>query len=74
MVEKTSPKQKFEERIPADVREHAHAAHDEMHKSFEGIFPPEFREHRHKARKEMLLAFRGLVDYALKRIDEAAAE
>ncbi|MGC1378020.1 MAG: hypothetical protein WA821_17445 [Anaerolineales bacterium] len=74
MAEKTSHKQKFEERIPEDVREHARAAHDEMHKSFEGIFPPEFREHRHKARKEMLLAFRGLVDYALKRIDEAAAE
>jgi len=74
MAEKTSHKQKFEEHIPEDVREHARAAHDEMHKSFEGIFPPEFREHRRKARKEMLLAFRGLVDYALKRIDEAAAK
>ena len=74
MTEQTSQKQKFEQRIPEDVREHARAAHDEMHKSFEGIFPPEFREHRRKARKEMLLAFRGLVDYALKRIDEAAAK
>ena len=53
MAEKTSRKQKFEEHVPEDVREHARAAHDEMHKSFEGIFPPEFREHRRKARKEI---------------------
>ena len=74
MTEKTSPKQKFEERIPEDVREHARAAREEAHKSFEGIFPPEFREHRRKAREEMLLAFRGLVDYAIERIDKAAAK
>ena len=75
MTEQTnSRKQKFEQHIPEDVREHARAAHEEMHKSFEGIFPPEFREHRRKARKEILLAFRGLVDYAIQRIDEAAAK
>ena len=74
MTEKTSPKQKFEQHIPEDVREHARAAREEIHKSIEGIFPPEFREHRHKARKEILLAFRGLVDYAIQRIDEATAK
>ena len=74
MTEQTSPKQKFEEHIPEDVREHIHAAREEARKSFEGIFPPEFREHRRKARKEMLLAFRGLVDYAIQRIDDAAAK
>ena len=74
MTEKTSHKEKFEERIPEDVREHARAAREEMRESFAGIFPPEFREHRRKARKEILLAFRGLVDYAIQRIDETAAK
>ena len=74
MTEQTSPKQKFEQHIPEDVREHARAAREEMRESIKGIFPPEFREHRSKARKEVLLAFRGLVDYALQRIDEAAAK
>lgn len=74
MTEQTSRKSKFEEHIPEDVREHARAARDEVRKSVEGIFPPEFREHRRKARKEILLAFRGLVDYAIQRIDEAAAK
>jgi hypothetical protein len=70
MTEKTERKHKFEEHIPEDVREHAKAARDEMHKSVEGLFPPEFLEHRRKARKEMLLAFRGMLDHAIKRIDE----
>jgi len=70
MTEKTSRKQKFEQHIPEDVREHVHAAHEEMRQSVEGLFPPEFREHRHKARKEMLLAFRGLIDHAIQRMDE----
>jgi len=74
MAEKTSPKQKFEEHIPEDVREHARAAREEMRQSVEGIFPPEFVEHRRKARKEMLLAFRGLIDHAIQRIDKAATK
>jgi hypothetical protein len=63
-----SPKQ----RLPEDVREHMHAAREEMRKSVEGILPPEFMEHRRAARKEMLLAFRGLLDHAIERIDEHA--
>ena len=74
MTEQTAQKQKFEEHIPQDVREHARAARQEVRESIKGIFPPEFREHRRKARKEVLLAFRGLVDYALQRLDEAAAK
>jgi hypothetical protein len=74
MTEKQSPKQKFEEHIPEDVREHARAARQEIRESIKGIFPPEFLEHRRKARKEVLLAFRGLVDYAIQRLDEAAAK
>lgn len=70
MAEQTSRKRKVEEYIPEDVREHARAAREEMHKSVEGIFPPEFVEHRRKARKEMLLAFRGLIDHAIARMDE----
>jgi hypothetical protein len=72
MTEQTSHRQKFEHHIPEEVREHAHAAQEEMHKSVEGMFPPEFREHRNKARKEMMLAFRGLIDYAIQRMDEPA--
>ena len=72
MTEQTSRKQKFEEYIPEDVREHARAARDEARKTVEGIFPPEFREHRRKARKEMLLAFRGLIDHVIERMDEPA--
>jgi hypothetical protein len=74
MTEQTSRKRKFEQHIPEEVREHARAAHEEMHKSVEGLFPPEFKEHRHKARKEMMLAFRGLIDFAIQRMDEPAAK
>ena len=70
MTEQTSRKRKFEQHIPEEVREHARAAHEEMHKSMEGLLPPEFMEHRRKARKEMLLAFRGLIDHAIERMDE----
>ena len=71
MTEHTAHKSAFsKERIPEDVREHVHAAREEMRKSVEGILPPEFLEHRRTARKEMLLAFRGLLDHAIQRIDE----
>ncbi len=71
MTEQTSRKQKIKDSLPEDVREHARAAHAEMHKSVEGLFPPEFREHRQNARKEVLLAFRGLIDFAIQRMDES---
>ena len=74
MPEQDSQKEKFEHHIPEDVREHVHAARQEVRESIKGLFPPEFREHRRKARREVLLAFRGLVDYALQRLDEAAAK
>ena len=58
------------EHIPEDVREHIHAAREEMRKSMEGMLPPQFIEHRRAARKEMLLAFRSLLDHAIQHIDE----
>lgn len=69
MTEKTERKSP-KEHLPEDVREHLHAARDEMRKSVIGLLPPEFVEHRRAARKEMLLAFRGLLDHAIERIDE----
>ena len=71
MAEKTTRSSKsFEGRIPEDVREHMHAAREEMRRSFEGLVPPEFIEHRRKARKEMLLAWRSMIDATLKRMEE----
>ncbi|MCX6064349.1 MAG: hypothetical protein NT121_01125 [Chloroflexi bacterium] len=72
MTDKTSRKSP-REHLPEDVREHLHAAREEMHKSVEGILPPEFVAHRRAARKEMLLAFRGMLDHAIQRIDEHTA-
>jgi hypothetical protein len=56
--------------IPEEVRQHLHAARDEMHKSLAGLLPPEYVEHRRKARKEVLLAFRGMLDHVLQHLDE----
>lgn len=64
----SSPK----EHIPEDVREHLHAAREEMRKSVEGMLPPAFVEHRRAARKEMLLAFRSMLDHAIEHVDERA--
>ena len=55
--------------IPEEVREHFHAAREEMRRSYEALFPPGFIEHRRAARKEMLLAARSLIDAALQRLD-----
>jgi hypothetical protein len=72
MAEQTARQRKpFEGKIPEDVREHARAAREEIHKSLEGLFPPEFAEHRRKARKEMLLAWRSMIDASLERIDKS---
>ncbi len=38
MTEQT--KQKFEQHIPSDVREHARAARNEVRESIKGMFPP----------------------------------
>ncbi|HUH98165.1 MAG TPA: hypothetical protein VLZ89_12440 [Anaerolineales bacterium] len=70
MAEKTTRRQPFEDRIPEEVREHVHAARQEMRESIQGLLPPEFVEHRRKARREVLLAFRGLIDSALERMDK----
>ncbi|MBU2610433.1 MAG: hypothetical protein KJ606_05745 [Chloroflexi bacterium] len=71
MAEQTARKNKpFEGKIPEDVREHAKAAHKEMHASFEALFPPEFMEHHRKARKEMLLACRSMLDTVINRMEE----
>ncbi|PJH76436.1 MAG: hypothetical protein CO064_01250, partial [Anaerolineae bacterium CG_4_9_14_0_8_um_filter_58_9] len=68
MAEQSARKNKpFEGKIPEEVRQHARAAHQEMHASFEALFPPEFMEHRRKARKEMLLAWRSMLDTAINR-------
>ena len=69
MAEKTSEHKMHEHHIPPEVREHFHAARQEMRKSFEGMMPPEFREHRRKAHREMLLGWRSMIDSALQRMD-----
>jgi len=71
MAEQTARSRKpFEGKIPEEVRQHAHAAREEFHKSIEGLMPPEFAEHRRKARKEMLLAWRSLIDASLERMEK----
>ena len=72
MDEKTTygHRNRFEERIPEDVREHARAARREMRESVKSFLPPEFWEHSKKARKEMLLAWRSMIDAALERMDK----
>jgi hypothetical protein len=70
MDENTTRRRSFEDRIPEEVRQHAHAARKEMRESFKSFLPPEFFEHRKKARKEMLLAWRSMIDAALERMDK----
>lgn len=64
MAETSTRKQKIENRIPEETREHYRKAREEMHKSLETLFPAGFLEHRRAARKEMLLAWRSLLDSA----------
>jgi len=71
MAEQTARKNKpFEGKIPEEVRQHTHAARQEMHASMEALLPPEFMEHRRKARKEMLLAWRSMIDTAINKMEE----
>jgi hypothetical protein len=74
MDEKTTRRRPFEDEIPAEVREHARAAREELRKSMKAFLPPGFMEHRRKARKEMLLAWRSLIDSAIERMDESKDE
>lgn len=72
MAEQTARTRKpFEGKIPEEMRQHAHAAHEEFHKSIESLFPPEFREHHLKARREMLLAWRSMIDASLERMEKS---
>ncbi len=69
-MENTSRRKPFEDRVPEDARQHAHAAREEMRESMKSFMPPEFWEHSKKARKEMLLAWRSMIDAALERMDK----
>ncbi len=42
MVEKTSRRKAFEEKIPEDVREHAKAARQELRESIQSLSRPNF--------------------------------
>ena len=70
MDEHTTHRKHFEDHIPEDVRQHAHAAREEMRESVKAFLPPKFWEHSRKARKEMLLAWRSMIDHALERMDK----
>jgi hypothetical protein len=70
MDEHTTHRRHFEDPIPEDVRQHAHAAREEMRASMKAFLPPKFWEHSRKARKEMLLAWRSMIDHALERMDK----
>ncbi len=74
MDEKKTRRRRFEDEIPAEVREHARAAREELRESVKAFLPPGFVEHRKKARKEMLLAWRSLIDSAIERIDQTKDE
>lgn len=72
MTESTN-KIPFEEKIPAEAREHMRTARDEMKKGLDVMMPEvmkEFRQHRKAAGKEVLLAWRSLIDDALKKMEE----
>ncbi len=60
--------------IPAEAREHAKAASDEMRKTFEALLPAGFVEHRRAARREMLLAWRSLIDARIEKLENAGKE
>jgi hypothetical protein len=65
-------REKMEEHIPSEAREHMKAAREAMRESVRVLFPPEFIEQRRAARREMLLAARSMIDHALERMDRKA--
>lgn len=72
--EKETKQEHFRQFIPAEAKQHAQAAREEMRKSFAALLPPEFIAHRRAARKEFLLAASELINYALERVDTKASE
>ena len=70
MPEKSTHQTGLFDWIPEEARQHARAAHEEIHKSIETLFPPEFNEHTRHAGREILLAWRSLIDAALERTEE----
>ena len=70
----TAHRRSFKDEIPEEVRQHMHAAREELRESIKTFLPPEFIQHRRKARREMLLAWRSLIDKALARMDEKDTE
>lgn len=70
MHDKTSRRKYYEDKIPEEVRQHVHAAREEMRESMKAFLPPGFVEHRKNARREMLLAWRSMIDAALERMDK----
>ena len=69
MRDKTSRRKYYEDKIPEEVRQHVHAAREEMRESMKAFLPPGFVEHRKNARREMLLAWRSMIDSALEQMD-----
>ncbi|MGD8603673.1 MAG: hypothetical protein PVF49_03775 [Anaerolineales bacterium] len=65
-------REKMNEHIPSEAREHMKAAREAMRESVRVLFPPEFIEQRRAARREMLLAARSMIDRAIERIDDKA--
>ena len=61
--------EKFKNKIPEDVREHAKSARVEMRNSITSLLPPEFVERRRAARKEMLLAAQKMIGHAIDRTE-----
>ena len=70
MNENKTGRKHLKDEIPEEVRQHVHAAREEMRESIKSFLPPEFIEHRKQARKEMLLAWRSLIDATLERMEE----
>ena len=69
--EKKKTRRLFDDWIPDEAIDHAHAARDEMRQSFESFLPPGLVEHRRAAQREMLLAMRSVIDSALGRMESA---
>lgn len=65
-------REKMEEHVPSEAREHMKAAREAMRESVRALFPPEFIEQRRAARREMLLAARSMIDHAIERMEDKA--
>lgn len=74
MAKKSSAqaREKMDEYVPSEAREHMKAAREAMRESVRALFPPEFIDQRRAARREMLLAARSMIDHALERMEKKA--